>query len=98
METAAGARGGSVSRVTHLHNARIPPLLSGGIVLTYRCTNACRHCLYRCSPGRPDEWMSLETARRIFAAFRREPYLHSLHLAGGEAMLRFDLLLEIVRL
>jgi hypothetical protein len=42
--------------------------------------------------------MSPETARRIFAAFRREPYLHSLHLAGGEAMLRVDLLLEIVRL
>ena len=31
-------------------------------------------------------------------ALAREPRLHSLHLAGGEATLRFDLLLDVVRL
>ena len=67
-------------------------------MLTYRCSNACRHCLYRCSPKNPDEWMSLEMGERVFKALADEPALHSIHLAGGEATLRFDLLLDIVRL
>jgi len=25
----------------------IPALRSGGVMLTYRCTNTCKHCLYR---------------------------------------------------
>ncbi len=67
-------------------------------MLTYRCTNECRHCIYRCSPRRPDDWISLETAERAFAALAREPAFDSLHLAGGEATLRFELLLDVVRL
>ena len=31
----------------------IPPLIDGGLMLSYRCTSACRHCLYRCSPTQP---------------------------------------------
>ena len=78
--------------------AAVPDLVAGGVMLSYRCTNTCRHCLYRCSPKRPDDWMSLEMAERVFAALAREPRLMSLHLAGGEAMLRFDLVVEMVRL
>jgi hypothetical protein len=76
----------------------IPPLISGGIMLSYRCTNTCRHCLYYCSPHQPDEWMSLETARKVFAALTREPQLYSIHLAGGEATIHLDLLEEIIQL
>lgn len=76
----------------------IPPLVSGGLMLSYHCTNACRHCLYRCSPAQPDEWMTPDTARRIADALAREPDLHSLHLAGGEPTLRQDLLLDLIRL
>lgn len=65
-------------------------------MLTYRCTNACRHCLYRCSPRRADRWMTPEIARRIFDALACEPHLQDVHLAGGEAMLRPDLLIEII--
>lgn len=75
----------------------IPPLVDGGVMLSYRCTNACRHCLYRCSPNQPDEWMSLERADRVFAALAEEPYLQSIHLAGGEPTLRMDLLVGIIR-
>lgn len=67
-------------------------------MLSYRCTNACRHCLYRCSPAQPDEWMSLERADRIFEALAREPHLQTVHLAGGEPTLRMDLLVEVIRL
>ena len=40
--------------VTICHNKNmsftVPPLHSGGVMLTYKCDNACRHCLYCCSP------------------------------------------------
>ena len=67
-------------------------------MLTYRCTNACRHCLYRCSPRQPDEWISMELAERVFHALRGEPALQSLHIAGGEPSLRMDLLVDVIQL
>ena len=76
----------------------IPPLVAGGIMLTYRCTNACAHCLYRCGPKLPDHWMDLETAERTLAALAREPHLDSIHLAGGEATLNMDLLVDVIGL
>ena len=78
------------------HSYSIPPLLSGGIMLSYRCTNACRHCLYWCSPKQPDEWMTEEMARKVFGALQKEPRLQSIHFAGGEATLRPDLLEKLI--
>ena len=68
----------------------VPPLISGGVMLTYRCTNACKHCAYRCSPARTDYFMPEERIDRTFAALAREPSLHGVHLAGGEATLNWD--------
>jgi len=34
----------------HKNKLVLPPLVSGGIMLSYRGTNTCRHCLSRCSP------------------------------------------------
>ncbi len=76
----------------------VPPLISGGLMLSYRCTNACRHCMYRCSPKRADEWITLETAEAILDALSRETQFMDLHLAGGEAMLKPDLLADVIRL
>ncbi len=76
----------------------IPPLLDGGVMLTYRCTNTCRHCLYRCSPNRPGEWMTEATAERVFAALADEPRLNAIHLAGGEAAVAPDRLIDILNL
>jgi hypothetical protein len=75
----------------------IPRLLSGGVMLSYRCSNACRHCLYRCSPRQPNEWMTLEMAERVFSALAAEEELQSIHIAGGEPGLRLDLLEEIIQ-
>jgi len=45
----------------------------------------------------PNEWLTLDTAERIFSALADEPYLQSIHLAGGEPGLRFDLLEDVIR-
>jgi len=76
----------------------IPPLISGGIMLSYRCTSTCRHCLYRCSPYQPDEWLSMDTATRIFQGLKKEPELRGIHIAGGEPTMKWDLLLDVIRL
>jgi hypothetical protein len=62
------------------------------ILYTYRCTIACRHCGFGCSPRRPDRHMSAE---RFVANLRQ---LHRLgrvvHVAGGEAMMYWPQLRE----
>lgn len=75
---------------------RVPPLLSGGIMLSYRCSSTCKHCLYNCSPRQPDEWISRDTATRMIAALSRESRLGGLHIAGGEPTLNPDLLVEVI--
>lgn len=57
-----------------------------GIILTYRCTCACRHCLYACSPGW-DGWMDDATLERAVHALASLPDPPGVHLAGGEAFL-----------
>ncbi len=83
-----------MAKRTHI----VPPLISGGIMLSYRCSNECRHCLYRCGPKQPNEWMTTETADKVLQKLALERRLHGVHLAGGEPFLKPDLLEEIIRL
>ena len=62
-------------------------------MLTYRCTNMCRHCPYRCAPTMPDDWMSPAQTETVFAALARERHLQAIHLAGvgcGHLDLQFN--------
>lgn len=65
------------------------------LLFTYRCTIACKHCLFNCSPSKPSIHTSLPDAME---------YLHQLqatdrviHIAGGEAMIFYSQMLEICR-
>ena len=75
----------------------VPPLQSGGVMLTYKCDNACRHCLYCCSPKSSDEVMSEEMVDRTMSALSKERSLDGIHFGGGECSLFFDRLLYAVR-
>ena len=65
------------------------------ILYTYRCTIACRHCCFGSCGHRPDVRMSTEQA---LGHLRR---LHELgrviHIAGGECMMYWDALSELLR-
>ncbi len=76
----------------------IPTIQSAGLMLTYHCSSACRHCVYYCSPRQPDEWITIETAERVFDALAAERSFHGLHFAGGEAALNMNLLVDVVAL
>ena len=66
-----------------------------GIILSYRCRSACKHCLYACGPAW-GETMSLATFREAVEATRLWKHPFRIHLTGGEPFLDFDLLLAAV--
>jgi molybdenum cofactor biosynthesis enzyme MoaA len=70
-------------------------LQSGGLIANYYCSSACVHCLYRCGPTWPKEYIDPETARRNFETIRRLG-CRSVHIGGGEPLLRHDALEQIL--
>ncbi len=84
----------------------IPVPFSGGIFLSYKCTNACKHCMYVCSPRWQADWISAEDAEMILSQLAdkmrgKYPYPgrvginEGIHFTGGEPFLNFDLLLRL---
>lgn len=86
----------------------VPAPISVGLLLSYKCSARCRHCMYACSPGWPGDWITeLDLERTIKEV---APYLHpspfgpdtvslshGLHFTGGEPFLNFPLLLRAVK-
>ena len=87
--------------------ARVPRLISGGLMLSYKCSAACRHCMYACSPKWGADWISKEDLEEVLSrlAGRIQPgpwgdeavsLNYGLHFTGGEPFLNFELLVEAV--
>jgi hypothetical protein len=64
----------------------ITRLRSGGLITNYHCSSSCRHCLYRCSPKWPKEYISPETIRENLRTIKVLG-CHSIHVGGGEPLL-----------
>lgn len=68
-----------------------------GIILSYRCTSGCAHCIYNCGEQWKD-WMTRETLHSALQAAKDEwGERLQVHLTGGEVFLNFSLLLSGVR-
>ncbi len=74
----------------------IDHLSSGGIITNYFCTSKCGHCLYNCSPAREKEYLALEKADEILDIVGSLG-CRSIHIGGGEPMLRMKKLGEIIK-
>ena len=61
----------------------------------YRCTAACRHCLYACSPERTDGYITEAVAENV-CELLRSAGCRSVHIGGGEPFLAFDGLLMLI--
>ncbi len=71
------------------------PDYNGQIMMTYRCSAACRHCLVMAAPQQDDALVSVEAAVQYgldFASLGR-----AVLIAGGEALLYFEHVLQMVR-
>jgi len=64
-----------------------------GLIFTYRCTIACRHCLFNCGPKLPDLVMRRDDAVRYLGQLRATGRI--VHVAGGEAMMYWPTLREV---
>ena len=87
----------------------IPEPVSGGILLSYRCTSECKHCMYACSSKWRGDWISEENLEKILiqlsGKIKRNVFgsdsvgINSgLHFTGGEPFLNFELLLKAVEM
>jgi hypothetical protein len=93
----------------HDKKLKIPPPVSGGLMLSYKCPAACRHCMYACSPKWKGDWISVDRLERYLPRLakviqpspygpRRLSLNHGLHFSGGEPFLNFELLLKAVEI
>jgi hypothetical protein len=84
---------------------KVPRPVSGGVMLSYKCSAVCRHCMYACSPKWEADWMTEEALERLLSRLVKSiasapwgPQVMSLnygiHLTGGEPFLNYDLLLR----
>jgi len=92
-----------------MERIRLPEPISGGLLLSYRCTARCRHCMYACSPKWKEDWISEESLRKILTQLagkiKPSPWgaenvslNYGLHFTGGEPFLNFDLLRRAVEI
>ncbi|MFB0533316.1 MAG: radical SAM protein [Desulfatiglandales bacterium] len=83
--------------------------ISGGLLLSYKCTAECRHCMYACSPKWKGDWITQkdleEALSQLGGAIRPSPWgdqkvslNYGLHFTGGEPFLNFELLLKAVEI
>jgi len=77
---------------------KIPPFHSGGLILSYQCSNYCRHCIYASSP-RWKEWIGEDDLQIILQQIKKfAPQQQGLHIGGGEAFLNFEILQRTIEL
>ena len=70
-------------------------LQSGGLIANYYCSSTCAHCLYRCSPKWPKDYIDEGNARQNFEMIRRLD-CRNVHIGGGEPLLRPEALGQIL--
>jgi len=90
-------------------NLKIPSPISGGVMLSYKCSAECKHCMYLCSPRWSADWISEDNLQRGLSQLAGKiipsPYgadrislSHGLHFSGGEPFLNFNLLVKAVEM
>jgi hypothetical protein len=88
---------------------KIPPPISGGLMLSYKCSAECRHCMYACSPKWTGDWITVDQLEQFLPQLAKvikpSPYgrqylslNHGLHFSGGEPFMNFKLLLKAVEI
>ena len=82
---------------------QIPKPISGGLIISYKCSAECRHCIYACSQKWSNDHISEEDLEKILSQLSGKilpntygPHTTGLntglHFTGGEPFLYFDLL------
>lgn len=65
------------------------------LLFTYRCTIACAHCLFNCSPRQKDVQVSFSDGIEFMRQLRSTDRV--IHIAGGEVMMAYPAMLALCR-
>ena len=78
---------------------QLPGTVSGGIVLSYKCTAECKHCMYACSPKWSGDWMAEKDLYQLL--YNLSPWIDpgmygsehiglnsGVHFTGGEPFIK----------
>lgn len=75
---------------------KVPSPYSITLILTYKCSAACENCCFECSPKREGK-MSVDFAKQLISqSIAFNPSIKTLVLTGGEVMLYFEELKQII--
>ena len=88
---------------------KVPQPISGGLMLSYKCSAECRHCMYACSPKWNGDWIKKKDLEdglsKLGGGIRPSPWgaqsvslNHGLHFTGGEPFLNLELLVNAVEI
>lgn len=82
-----------------MQSTRITPLQPAdiGLILSYQCQSACKHCLYNCGPAWRD-WIEPGEIQRALEMMSIWEGPFQVHITGGEPFINFPLLLRAVEL
>jgi len=80
---------------TMMQHLSINRLESGGLITNYQCSSRCGHCLYRCGPRWPADYIEDTTARSNMETML-ELGCSSIHIGGGESLLKPDRLCNVL--
>ena len=75
----------------------IKQLISGGLITNYFCTSSCKHCLYNCSPQWEKRYIDPVAVKKSLKTVRTLG-CRSVHIGGGEPLLRPDKLATVLEI
>jgi len=92
-----------------MKNFPIPKPKSGGLILSYKCSCECKHCMYFGSPKWSSDWITEKDLEEILSqlsiTIQGSPYgpekvslNYGIHFTGGEPFLNYNLLLKAVEI
>jgi hypothetical protein len=98
-----------IAKRIRMPSIKLPQPISGGLLLSYTCSAACRHCMYACSPKWKGSWITESDLEECLSLLSNKiissPWgdqtvglNHGLHFTGGEPFLNFKLLVKAVEI
>ncbi len=78
---------------SEIHKKRISPL---NFLISYKCTNECKHCSLQASPKQDDAVMELGDIRRYLEDVTSNYIIDEVDFFGGEPLLHFNLLVDLI--
>ncbi|MFW9828636.1 MAG: radical SAM protein [Candidatus Thorarchaeota archaeon] len=72
---------------------RIPFLT---FIISYKCTNECKHCALQGSPNQDQNLIELNDVKKYLKDVTSSYYINEIGFFGGEPLLNFDLLISLI--